>query len=189
MPIYYTVTGTPIFSRSLIDIVERTGQTQKDLDWNAVFSFLEFGFCHSNLTFFKDIKKCAGDCIYKIENGCIHTAQFVRGHSDAIDIKIAKEIAVLLNRPLHVMEAKAFDEFTDESFLQLCTELDGMYMPLVGFQLLEAYKKRQQTGCTYNIGGLGGEYYKTFFSKRIRTFIWYIFQPYTSLSPFSGNDI
>lgn len=223
MPIYYTFTGTPIFSSSLIDIVERTGQTQKDLDWNAVFSFLEFGFCHSNLTFFKDIKKCAGDCIYKIENGCIHTNQkeykysesikniddyikqlkkilsafkkekvlfditggtdsrllvclaesiglnyelFVRGHSDAVDIKIAKKIAVLLNRPLHVMEAKAFDEFTDESFLQLCTELDGMYMPLEGFQLLEAYKKRQQTGCTYNIGGLGGEYYKTFWLLR-----------------------
>lgn len=223
MPIYYTVTGTPIFSRSLIDIVERTKQTEKDIDWNAVFSFLEFGFCYSDLTFFKNIKKCTGDYIYKIENECIHTAQkeykygesikniddyikqlkkilsafknekvlfditggtdsrllvclaesvglnyelFVRGHGGAVDIKIAKEIAVLLNRPLHVMEAKAFDEFTEEGFLKLCTELDGMYMPLEGFQLLEAYKNRQQIGCTYNIGGLGGEYYKTFWVMR-----------------------
>ena len=222
MPIYYTDTGTPVFSRSLIDITERTRQTDKDIDWNAVFSFLEFGFCHSNLTFFKNIKKCSGDCIYKIKNECIHITQkeckykdikniddytellkkvlsafrkekvifditggtdsrllvclaesiglnyelFVRGHSRAIDIKIAKEIAALLNKPIHVMEAKAFDEFTDESFLKLFAELDGVYIPLEGFQLLEAYKNRQHNGCTYNIGGLGGEYYKTFWIMR-----------------------
>ena len=222
MPIYYTVTGTPIFSRSLIDMVERTGKTEKDLDWNAIFSFLEFGFCYSNLTFFKNIKKCSGDYIYKIENECIHITQkackyknikniddyikqlkrilsafkkekvlfditggtdsrllvclaesiglnyelFVRGHSSAVDIKIARKIAALLNKPLYVMEAKAFDEFTDGSFLKLFTELDGVYTPLEGFQLLEAYKMRRQTGCTYNIGGLGGEYYKTFWLVR-----------------------
>lgn len=216
MPIYYTNTGVPVFSRSLIDMVERTKQTQKDIDWNAVFSFLEFGFCYSDLTFFKNIKKCTGDCIYRIENGCLHILKkdfkypkiesindyvqqlkkilsafkqekvlfditggtdsrllvclaesiglnyelFVRGHKEAVDIKIAKEIAVLLNKPLHVMEARAFDKFTTESLLKLLTELDGMYMPLEGFQLLEAYKKRQLTGCAYNIGGLGGEYYK-----------------------------
>ena len=55
MPIYRTVAGKPVFSCSLIDIVERTKQTEKDIDWNAVFSFLEFGFCHSDLTFFKNI--------------------------------------------------------------------------------------------------------------------------------------
>lgn len=223
MPIYRTVAGKPVFSCSLIDIVERTKQTEKDIDWNAVFSFLEFGFCHSDLTFFKNIKKCSGDCIYKIENECVHITQkeykysesikniddyikqlkkilsafknekvlfditggtdsrllvcladsiglnyelFVRGHDGAMDIKIAKEIAILVNKPLHVMEAKAFEEFTNEGFLKLFAELDGMYMPLEGFQLLEAYKKRRLTGCAYNIGGLGGEYYKTFWLLR-----------------------
>ncbi|MEL3901254.1 MAG: hypothetical protein P1P60_00245 [Treponema phagedenis] len=222
MPIYYTVTGIPHFSRSLIDIVERTRQSEKDIDWNALFSFLEFGFCCSNLTFFKNIKKCTGDCIYRIENDRLHILNkdfkyikiesidtyvkqlkkmlsafknekllfditggtdsrllvclaesiglnyelFVRGHSEAIDIKIAKEIAVLLNKSLHVMEAKAFEEFTSENFLRLFDELDGMYMPLEGFQLLDAYKERQKTGCAYNIGGLGGEYYKTFWLLR-----------------------
>ncbi len=52
MPIYYNTKSSPIFSDSLIDIVEKTKQTKIDLDWNGVFSFLEFGFCCSDLTFF-----------------------------------------------------------------------------------------------------------------------------------------
>ncbi|QOW61725.1 hypothetical protein [Treponema pedis] len=86
---------------------------------------------------------------------------FVRGHSNAVDIKIAKKIAKLLNRPLHILESRAFNEFTQDGFFDLLQRLDGSYMPLSGFQLLEAYEARYSSNAAYNIGGLGGEYYKT----------------------------